>query len=404
MHRAVEQLAGLQLPASGLESLILPARVPDYSPGMLDELMSAGEVLWQGHGPLPGDDGWVSLHLADTAPLTLAPAEPAEQSTVVGQDVLEVMAGGGAFFFRALAQAVGRTDDQGLLDELWSLVWAGQVTGDTLAPVRALLASGRGAHRKRPSGARSRRWSRGGVALAASSASASGPGRPVLPSRSGPATGVGRWSALPAPETDATARTLATAEQLLDRYGVLTRGSVVAEGTPGGFAAVYRVLATAEEAGRVRRGYFIEHLGASQFGTTGAVDRLRALAVGDATARVLAATDPASPFGAALPWPETPDGAHRPGRKAGAIVVTVGGELSLYLERGGRTLLTYSADAEVAASAARALADRVRRGHLTSLTVAKINGESALSSPHPVAAALQEAGFHTAPQGLRLRR
>ena len=227
---------------------------------------------------------------------------------------------------------------------------------------------------------------------------------------------MGRWSALPPVDPDPTARAVATAEQLLDRYGVLTRGSVVAEAVPGGFAGVYRVLATAEEAGRVRRGYFVEHLGASQFGSTGAVDRLRAPGAEDGTALVLAATDPASPLGAAVPWPErppapavaqeepTPAATHRPGRKAGAIVVTVDGELVLYLERGGRTALTYSDDPDTVPATARALADRVRSGHLGSLTVAKIDGAPALSSPHPLAAALQEAGFHTAPQGLRLRR
>ncbi|USQ78871.1 DEAD/DEAH box helicase [Ornithinimicrobium faecis] len=414
LHRAVEQLAGARLPASGLESLILPARVRDYSPAMLDELMTAGEVLWQGHGPLPGDDGWISLHLADTAPLTMTLPEltdpdagassDAAEPTPPASEVQDLLSGGGAYFFRALADTLGRTDDGALLDEIWSLVWSGQVTGDTLAPVRALLSGGRGAHRQRQSGARSSRWSRGGVALSPTSSRASRPGRPALPSRSGPSTGVGRWSALPPVETDPTARALATAEQFLDRYGVLTRGSVVSEGTLGGFAGVYRVLATAEEAGRVRRGYFVEHLGASQFGTTGAVDRLRALSSDEDTVHVLAATDPASPFGAAIPWPDAGEGSHRPGRKAGAIVVTAGGELVLYLERGGRTALTYSTDLEACAATAAALAAQVRQGRLDSLTVAKIDGESALASPHPLATALQDAGFHTAPQGLRLRR
>lgn len=225
-----------------------------------------------------------------------------------------------------------------------------------------------------------------------------------MPTRSGPATAVGRWSALPEVETDPTTRAVATAEQLLDRYGVLTRGSVVSEGILGGFAGVYRVLATAEEAGRVRRGYFVEHLGAAQFGSTGAVDRLRALGTEDDSVLVLAATDPASPFGAAIPWPDRSEEAHRPGRKAGALVVSVGGKLALYLERGGRTSLTYTQDPEVCAATAGALAGLVRAGRLDSLTVAKIDGASALSSDHPLGAALQDAGFHTAPQGLRLRR
>ena len=406
VHRAVEQLAGARLPASSLESLVLPARVRDYAPAMLDELMTAGEVVWQGHGSLPGDDGWISLHLSDTAPLTLSPPDPAggDAPGEGAAQVLDLLSGGGAYFFRALADGLGRADDAALLEELWSLVWAGRVTGDTLAPVRAVLSGGRGTHRQRQSGARSTRWSRGGVALSPASARGSRPGRPAPPSRSGPATGTGRWSVLPAVETDPTARALATAEQLLDRYGVLTRGSVVTEGVPGGFAGVYRVLASAEEAGRVRRGYFVEHLGASQFGTTGAVDRLRALGTDDGEALVLAATDPASPFGSAVPWPDHGDGSHRPGRKAGALVVTVGGALVLYLERGGRSVLTYTDSAEPVQQAAQALASLVRHGRLAALTVAKIDGGSALTTDHPLAAALQTAGFHTAPQGLRLRR
>jgi ATP-dependent Lhr-like helicase len=424
LHRAIEQLAGARLPASGLESLILPARVRDYTPAMLDELMSSGEVLWQGHGPLPGDDGWISLHLADTAHLTMVPPDGAPTdgtgqaptgATAASEDgpdvnlpgqseLFDLLAGGGAYFFRVLADSLGRTDDGALLDELWSLVWAGRATGDTLAPIRALLSRGRGAHRQRQSGVRSARWSRGGVALAPRAALGGGTRRPALPSRSGPFTGVGRWSALAPVESDPTARAIATAEQLLDRYGVLTRGSVVAEGVTGGFAAVYRVLATAEEAGRVRRGYFVEHLGAAQFGSTGAVDRLRALGTDEDEVLVLAATDPASPFGAAVAWPDRDEESHRAGRKAGAIVVTVGGELVLYLERGGRTALTYSEDPDTVAAAADALAAQVRHGRLASLTVAKIDGAAALSTAHPLGAALQTAGFHTAPQGLRLRR
>ncbi|HLS39923.1 MAG TPA: DEAD/DEAH box helicase [Ornithinicoccus sp.] len=405
--RVVEQLAGARVPASAWESLVLPARVVDYTPSMLDELMSTGEVLWQGHGSLPGDDGWVSLHLADTAHLTMAAPEPVEEDSRA-RELLSRLEQGGAFFFRALADTFGATDravsDEELVRLLWDLVWSGHVTGDTFAPVRALLSGGRTAHRGRRTGARSTRWSRGPVALGARTA------RPPLPTRTGPPTAVGRWSLLPPVETDPTVRSLATAEQLLDRYGVLTRGSVTAENIPGGYAGVYRVLAQAEEAGRVRRGYFVEHLGAAQFGSTGAIDRLRLPASGkpdeDPTVLVLAATDPANPYGAAVPWPERPDtdAAHRPGRKAGALVVLVDGRLAVYLERGGRTALTYSDDPGDAVLAARALAHLVRRGRLGGLTVAKIDGGPALGGDHPLAAALADAGFHTAPQGLRLRR
>jgi ATP-dependent Lhr-like helicase len=211
----------------------------------------------------------------------------------------------------------------------------------------------------------------------------------------------------------------------------VTRGSVVAEDVPGGFAAVYRVLAAAEESGRVRRGYFVESLGAAQFSTTGAVDRLRAGArplLGAPTGRtaavpatVLAATDPANAYGAALPWPdrtsvrtsgELGDDApssgsrrgHQPGRKAGALVVLVDGELVLYVERGGKTLLSWTEEPDALQSAADALALAVREGALGRLTVEKADGDAVLGSGHPLAAALAQAGFHATPRGLRLRR
>ena len=418
--RAVEQLAGARLPASALESLVLPARVSDYAPALLDELMTAGEVLWQGHGSLPGDDGWVSLHLADAAHLTLAGPEPPEDG--LQSSLLELLerVPGGAYQFRSLADALGSTDDQALAAALWQLVWGGRVSADTFAPLRALLGGGRTAHRSRRAPARSSRWSRSSVALSQR------PSRPAVPLRSGPPSTVGRWSLLPPVETDPTVRALATAEQLLDRYGVLTRGSVVAEGITGGYAGVYRVLAGAEEAGRVRRGYVVEGLGAAQFGSAGAIDRLRAL---DGEARdqgtdapevvLLAATDPANPYGASVPWPERGPGSaegsdegggsHRPGRKAGSMVALVDGALALYLERGGRTALSFPVPEQLGAeqvwsTVAQTLAGAVRAGSLAGLTVSKIDGAAALGSTAPLAAALVEAGFHTAPQGLRLRR
>ncbi len=425
--RAVEQLAGARVPASALESLVLPARVVDYSPALLDELMSSGEVLWQGHGSLPGDDGWVSLHLADTAHLTMAVPEgevvesdgaaaPEEGPAAAVLEVLERVVGG-AYFFRALSDAVGSLDDQRLASTLWDLVWSGRVSADTYAPVRALLAGGRTTHKARRTPSRGGRWSRTSVALSASSGS-SVSSRPGRPSRSGPPTTVGRWALLPPVETDPTVRALAGAEQLLDRYGVLTRGSVVAEGIPGGFAGVYRVLSGAEEAGRVRRGYVVEGLGAAQFGSTGAIDRVRALdrqrsespAPGETEAVLLAATDPANPFGASVPWPALDDEVtHRPARKAGSMVVLVDGSLAVYLERGGRSALTFPPPPEaqpeqVWRSVAGALVAAVRRGTLGGITIAKIDGGGALSSTHPLTGALADAGFHTAPQGLRLRR
>ncbi len=403
--RVVEQLSGARLPASAVEGLVLPARVRDYSPALLDDLMASGEVLWQGHGSLPGDDGWLSLHLAETAHLTLQ-LPSADPVSALASEVLEAVSGGGSWFFRSLSDRVGSTDDPALAEALWELVWAGQLSGDTFAPVRALLSGGRTAHRPGRSGPRASRYAGRPRSLGALG---NRPARPAMPLRSGPAHTVGRWSLLPWVEADPTARTVATAELLLDRYGVLTRGAVAAEDVPGGFAGIYRVLAAAEEAGRVRRGYFVEGLGASQFASTGAVDLLRAERTDSGVATVLAATDPANPFGAALPWPtrseEPGDGrGHQPGRRSGAIVVLIDGEVVMYVEKGGRSLLTFATDPVALAAAARALADAVRAGTLGRITVEKADGGAVLGSDHPVASALADAGFHLTTRGLRMRR
>jgi len=226
----------------------------------------------------------------------------------------------------------------------------------------------------------------------------------------------GRWALLPAADTEPTARAATLAETLLDRHGVLTRGAVTAEGAPGGFAAVYRVLSAFEDAGRVRRGYYVEGLGAAQFATTGPVDRLRALDDGPAQTLVVAAADPANPYGAALPWPDRGQsgaalsepqrsaGQHKPGRKAGALVVLHDGGLVLYVERGGRTLLSFTDDEPQLSAAADALALAVRDGALGRLTVERADGAGLLGSGHPMVAALEAAGFHATPRGLRLRR
>ena len=386
--QAIDQLQGAAVPASALESLILPARVPGYSPALLDELTSAGEVLWAGRGGLPGGDGWISLYLADTAPLLMP--DPAELTrTPVHEKILETLSGGGALFFRGLSDRVNadgaRVGDQDLVTALWDLVWAGLITNDTLAPLRATLGSGRPAHRSRTTTRR---------------------GRPVMPSRTGPPTVAGRWWPLPAQETDRTRRGHAAAEVLLERYGVVIRGAVAAEHAPGGFAAVYPVLKAFEESGRCRRGYFVEGLGAAQFALPGAVDRLRALASPAEApgALVLAAADPANPYGAALPWPERADetaSGHKPGRKAGALVALVGGELILYVERGGRTLLSWTDEITKLQPAVDALALAVREGALGKLTVERADGESIGDSV--LGSALEAAGFHPTPRGLRLR-
>jgi ATP-dependent helicase Lhr and Lhr-like helicase len=404
----VEQLSGCAVPASALEPFVLGSRVGDYSPAMLDELTASGEVLWSGMGSLPGTDGWVALHLADSAHLTLPDVTELE-STPLHESILEALAGGGAFFFRQLSDAIGATDDQAVVAALWDLVWSGQVSNDTLAPLRTLISGGRSAHRSRRSPPRARLHGRRSYAT----------GRPPMPTRTGPATAAGRWSLLPEREPDPTRRAHASAEALLDRHGVVTRGAVVSERVPGGFAGVYRVLSAFEESGRCRRGYFVQGLGAAQFGAAGAVDRLRATASESPDqaprALALAACDPANPYGAALSWPDRPVEAgtagegsgsgHRPGRKAGALVVLVDGALALYVERGGRTLLTFSSDEETLQPAVDALALAVREGALGKLTVERADGEQVLGSAlgSALGRTLQAAGFHATPRGLRLR-
>ena len=434
----IEQLEGVRIPASAWESLILPARIAAYTPAMLDELTATGEVLWAGSGTLAGNDGWISLHLAETAPLTLPPPIDRE-TTPLQREVLATMAGGGAFFFRQLADAVGSQDDTELAAALWDLVWSGLIGNDTFAPVRSLISGGRTAHKPARSAPRARLH--GGRAFA----------RPKLPSRSGPPTVSGRWSILPVADDSPTRRAHALAETLLERYGVVTRGSVMSEGVPGGFALVYRTLSGFEETGHARRGYFVEGLGAAQFATAGTIDRLRSFTSfaadgsgggGDRAAGsdgsghaartvvTLAATDPANPYGAMLPWPPLPEGTgHRPGRKAGALVVLVDGALVLYVERGGKSMLAFgpadvsrtesesesgavarahvaavaeAADSdEVLRAAAQSLAAVVTGGKVEKLAVQSVNGEFVVGTA--VGAALQAAGFGVTPQGLRLR-
>ncbi|MBM7847577.1 ATP-dependent helicase [Arthrobacter roseus] len=408
----VDQLSGVPIPASAWEPLILGSRVANYAPSMLDELTATGEVQWSGAGALPGNDGWIALHLTENAPLTLNPAANFEPSELQSQ-LLTTLEGGGAYFFRQLVQTLGPTGsaDDAVIQALWELVWAGRISNDTFTPVRSLLSGGKTAHKRKasPGRARSARLSRPGRAPGASLTGASmklsvdGDHRQP---RNAPPMVAGRWSVLPGVEPDVTVHAHATAELLMDRYGVVTRGAVANEGTPGGFGLMYKVLARLEEMGRSRRGYFIEQLGAAQFAVPATVDRLRSFShdnqLGDVTpsAVALAATDPANPYGAALSWPSLENG-HRPGRKAGALVVLVDGKLSLYVERGGKTLLSFSEDPVELSIAAAALVSIIRRGAADKMAVEKVNGESILDTP--MASALIHAGFYTTPRGLRIR-
>ncbi|MFC9352744.1 DEAD/DEAH box helicase [Arthrobacter sp. NPDC057013] len=417
---AVDQLSGVPIPASAWEPLVLASRVSNYQPAMLDELMAAGEILWSGAGALPGNDGWVSLHLADSVELTLNPAPDFEPGDAQQRLLDHLQANGGGYFFRQLTDIAGGMDavlsDQDVVSAIWDLAWAGRITGDTFAPVRALIAGGHTAHRQVARAPRARAPRLGRLGRSHGTGLLGSPG--LSGGRYGSAGGAvptpplaaGRWSALPTPELDPTIHARATAELLLDRYGVVTRGSVMAENILGGFGLMYKVLARLEEAGRCRRGYFIEHLGAAQFAVPATVDRLRSytedaqLAKPEPVALALAATDPANPYGAALPWPagnvEAGSG-HRPGRKAGALVVLVDGALVLYVERGGKTLLVFTEDEAVLAAAAGALVDVVKRGAVDKLVMEKVNGHGILDTP--AASALTAAGAYSTPKGLRIR-
>jgi ATP-dependent Lhr-like helicase len=366
----VAQLEGVFLPWSVYERDVLAARVRGYQPRLLDELCASGELVWLGRGTLGADDGRVALFRRDRLGL-LAPVAPEDPpGEPIHQRIREHLAARGASFFREILAAVGGPTDQTVLDALWELVWSGEVTNDTLTPLRL----------------RTQRKSRAR--------------RPVHLSRAGPPEAAGRWSLVPVGSATATERAHALALTLLERHGVLTRESVLGEGVPGGFAAVYPVLRAMEEAGKIRRGYFVEGLGAAQFAMPGAVDRLRAeraTPVDGPRVHLLAVTDPANPFGATLSWPT----ARKLQRVAGAHLVLVDGEPVLYVERGRHGLVTLPAfeqHAEVALAALRRLAEEASRREVS---IERVDGESALTSP--IRTLLEQAGFQREYLGLTLR-
>ncbi|MDO5671040.1 MAG: ATP-dependent helicase [Corynebacterium sp.] len=368
---ALEQLAGVRLPASAWESVVLPGRVRGYDPLMLDELTANGEILIVGAGTAAARDPWIMLLPADIA-ADLVPDVEAEGLTFIQEQVMEVLRRGGGFLFadlqRSLSEMVTAAE---LREALWGLVDAGLVSPDGFAPIRARLAStgGTTAHRARRRPNRSRL-------------------------RSGPPLDMGgRWALSVSASPDATTRSVVQGETWLDRYGVVTRGSVVNENVLGGFALAYKVLSGFEESGKAMRGYFIEGLGAAQFSTPGVIDRLRGLDgdglppdLHDPHLHVLAAADPANPYGAALPWPET-----GPSRAAGALVVLADGVLLAHLTRGGRTLTVFNPDH-------LDLVVWALSGH--DLTVEKLNGDPVFDSP--LLGALREAGASISPRGARL--
>jgi ATP-dependent Lhr-like helicase len=381
------QLQGAPLPASVLEAEVLPARLAEFRPADLDTLCTAGDLVWVGAGAIGANDGRVRLVFRDQAGLLVPPPPPPADGDErpdgpVHQAVLARLDQRGASFWGELVQAVQDAgqpyDDATVLAALWDLVWAGLVTNDSLAPLRSFVG---GKVRK-----------------------ASGRRRPAVGrlSRLGPPSAAGRWSLVaplldprPSPTEVAHAR----AGQLAERYGVLTREAALGEGTEGGFAGVYPVLRALEDKGRIRRGYFVAGLGAAQFALPGAVDRLRAArpAGDEATPVVLAATDPAQPYGAALPWPAS---AGRPARAAGALVVLTDGEAVAFVERGGRSIWTFPAAADHPTWPA-ALAQRVASGRARSHEVRTVNGGPVRTSPW--AGALRDVGYADGYRGLVLR-
>ena len=397
------QLQGAAIPASILEVSVLPGRVQGYRPADLDALLAAGEVVWMGAGAIGPSDGRVVLCFRDQAPLLLAgvgrAAEP--PAGAVHHAIRARLAERGASFYPDLVEAAGTADEAVVVPALWDLVWAGEVTNDTLAPLRAAISG-------RP---------RAGAPGGAAAATRGKRPRPGRLSRLGPPAAAGRWSLvapLLEPAESPTAVAHGRALQLLDRYGVLTREAVLGEGVPGGFAGVYAVLRALEESGRVRRGYFVAGLGAAQFALPGAVDRLRSFrdpgfggdGPGDegqpgAEVTVLAATDPAQAYGAGLPWPDpTQPGSGRPARAAGAYVVLVGGEPAAYLERGGRSLLTFPA-ADRQPAWVDGLVAIVKDGFVRKIELVRVDGRPARESAW--AGPLRSAGFADSYRGLVLR-
>jgi ATP-dependent Lhr-like helicase len=382
LREAVEQLEGVYLPFADLEASVLPARVRDFSGALLDELGALGELVWIGGGPLGGEEGRVALVRRERARLLVEPRTPPADMPALHRALLDALESQGASFFAQLGAAAPVATSAEVLAALWDLVWAGLVTNDTFQPLRALGRGGAGG-------------ARGLVARAA-----------------------GRWSSVasllrqPASETE---RAHARAMALLERYGVVSREAAAAEGLPGGFAALAPVLRALEEAGKIRRGHFVDGLTGAQFAHPGAVERLRAARAADAAAAdhaadvvALAATDPANPYGALLPWPTAAraeaDGGQDEAvaaarRTAGARVVLLDGVPAIYVERGGRRLRVFTDD-ERALGAAVAALRASASGRRRPLRVDHVNGTPALRSA--LAPGLRRAGFRLEPGALVL--
>jgi ATP-dependent Lhr-like helicase len=431
----VERLRDVLAPLQGLplapelwEHDVLPRRLGAYSPAWLDELCATGELVWVGAGATGRRTGRVALYFRDDAPLLgpplLVSAAGRELPDGPVQTLVRARLQAGACFFTDLLVENPQLGAEELRDALWDLVWAGEATNDAFAPLRS--------RRK----AASRLATFGPVA---SRSSAPRSGMPALAGRfrrrpRGTPQLQGRWSLTAgvfagpgaAAGVDSGARNRAWAELLLERYGIVTRELVRAEGIAGGFAALYPALSALETIGTARRGYFVEGLGGAQFALSGAVERLREPEADEAHAVVLATADPAQLYGGALTWPEgagrssppradggggqtTPPRAetrtagHNPARRPGGYVVLVGGRPVISVETGGHSLRVHDGrDPSVVDKALGARAAAVREGQVPRLAIEKIDGEPAIASP--LERSLIELGFRCGPRRLTLDR
>jgi ATP-dependent helicase Lhr and Lhr-like helicase len=377
LREALVPLQGVALTPKVWETDVLPRRLGAYSPNWLDQLCTSGELIWIGAGSLGRSDGRVALYFRED--VRLAGPPPANGKLEIPQGdvhdaIRERLAGGPSFWLDLVADIHHPTEE--LHNALWDLAWAGEVTNDAFSPLRAprlraVPKSERGGRRF------ARRRSTAGAAVQ------------------------GRWS-LTAPIFDGApgpgARLRAQAELMMERYGIVTRETVLAEGVPGGFSTLYSELGNLELLGTARRGYFVEGLGGAQFALPGAVERLRSLPEAKGEYLVLAATDPANPYGASLPWPKL-EGGRRPGRTPGAYLLLRDGEPEVFVERGGRGLLRLrKMDEEELGAAMGALADAVTAGQLAKLAIEKLDGEAVIGSGHEEA--LIGAGFSRGPRKL----
>ena len=397
LREVLVPLQGLALPADVWERDVLPRRLGAWSPSWIDQLTAGGELVWVGAGSIGRNSGRVALYFREDAALLGPPSQRGAVDPPSGpvHDRIRERLSAGASFFTDLIAALEASPEE-LQEALWDLVWAGEVTNDAWAPLRAprlTLARARAdATRRRGS---ARRFSSRRMGQSAQV--------------------VGRWS-LAAPLFEPAAGPMeqrrALAELLLERYGIVTREQVLAEGIRGGFSLLYDSFAQLETLGTARRGYFIEGLGGAQFALPGAVERLRAQSdirpaspagAGDAGApTVLAATDPAQPYGAVLPWPKRDDSEKRgPQRVAGAYVVLAGGDPVVYLERAGRGLVTLVEEDDPRLDPALdALADQVRGGKIKRIGIERVDGRPVHESP--LHDRLVEHGFRQGPRRLTL--